>query len=278
MSWTDLHKKDKDMSMKLFTYSFFRGGIGFNPKTSMSLVSSFVKENIDGYVDTYRHFPTDMMDIDTIIDQFVRNNWDNYTLVPKKGGEGTSYDYSEIENGLLYIRAKNDKEDLEGVKYMKTDIDKETYMWRQSEYKDEHGDLVYERVWPLGNNGEYLEMSLDANLMPAVRTVQEGERDDVDEFPTKSPMDDDASDGDVPDNIPLTETEQSQMYLDIINAISQQNNVSTGRAIDLFKEFKERANKDRVDKNFMIYLTRLYERMGIKLSPEEALEKFREIC
>jgi len=33
MAWIDLHKKDPELSTKLFIYNLFRGGVGFNPKT-----------------------------------------------------------------------------------------------------------------------------------------------------------------------------------------------------------------------------------------------------
>ena len=44
--WIDLHKADPVLSQRLFEYSFFRAGIGFSPKTFMSLVPTYVKERI----------------------------------------------------------------------------------------------------------------------------------------------------------------------------------------------------------------------------------------
>ena len=101
----------------LFNYFFFRAGIGFSPKTGMALVPNFVKERLTAqssqgqevsYVDIYRHFPSMEQRLEIIIDQFIRNNWNESKLVPKKGGKDTHYKV-DLKEGKLYVAERKKK-------------------------------------------------------------------------------------------------------------------------------------------------------------------------
>jgi hypothetical protein len=60
--WADLYKENPELAKKLFIYNFFKGGLGFSPKTFMNLVPISMKESIENngikYVDVYRHLPS----------------------------------------------------------------------------------------------------------------------------------------------------------------------------------------------------------------------------
>lgn len=71
--WIDLHRVNPELSLKLFEYCFFRGGIGFNPKTFMNLVPVFIKERIPHYTETFERLP--FTEASSIMDQFIRHNW-----------------------------------------------------------------------------------------------------------------------------------------------------------------------------------------------------------
>lgn len=275
VGWTDLHKVNPDLSTRLFTYAFFRGGVGFSPKTFMSLVPVYVKEHIKGYVDTYRHFPYVTPKI--VIQQFVRNNWDNYTLAPIKGGEGTNY-IVEPDNGRLFARDRKDVEGLKGITFMRTIVGKETYLWELvgEEYQNIE-TREYKRIMPLGNNGEYIEMSLEDNMKAMETTVTTKDRQDAQEFPALSPAEKSATDAEKT-VIPMSEAKQAQNITDVVTLISKQNGLNREQAKAHFEALKERVNSNRVDKYLKSYLVRVFQQAGVTLTQENALKEFKKFC
>lgn len=172
-AWFDLHKKNPQLAKQLFDYCFFRGGIGFTPKTFISLLNTYMKEAlenpdatniVDGkikrgitYVEVFDKIP--QMTDNNIWDQFVRNNWDEKRLAKKvKLVEGDKIDgneitfqgprvtapYIQIENGasttLLRLKEKKEEENKEGG-------------------ENKIISTAYEMVMPLGDNKEYVEIS-----------------------------------------------------------------------------------------------------------------------
>lgn len=149
-AWIDLHKVDPELSTKLFNYNFFRGGIGFSPKTFMSLVPAYVKERIPGYVDTFRILPSTVPEI--VLDQFIRNNWDNNKLVPRK-----KVTFKQLPNGHVEVFRPSEVRDLSGIQYFKTKVDGVDKLFMQILEKSE--SIEFKEITPLGSNKEYIEMS-----------------------------------------------------------------------------------------------------------------------
>lgn len=166
-AWIDLHKVNPELSTKLFNYNFFRGGIGFSPKTFMSLVPVYVKERIPGYVDTFRILPSTVPE--TVLDQFIRNNWHNNRLVPRK--EAT---FKQLPNGHVEVFRPSEVKELTGVQYFKTKVNNEDKLFMQILERD--GAIEFKEIAPLGSNKEYLEMSestIDSPLnVPAEAKVE----------------------------------------------------------------------------------------------------------
>ena len=143
--WIQLEKQDPELSHKLFVYNFFRGGIGFNPKTFMGLVPIQVKEKIQGYIEAYTNIPR--VDGATVIDQWVRNNWMNNDLVtPVNLKLNPNADVVQIEKKYIYNTPT----------YIRTTVDGKNYLYRLTSIGDK--SVLYKKIDPLGNNGEYLEM------------------------------------------------------------------------------------------------------------------------
>ena len=187
-AWIDLHKINPELSQKLFEYSFFVAGMGFSPKTFMSVLPTYVKERLKGdngasYIDTYRHLPDTEAYKDLIIDQFIRNNWDNNKLVPWRGKDAKSY--AIIDGGLLRITDLTEREEVRDLDYMKTKVKKQVYLWKKK-YSDKDV-TVFEPLTPLGNNKEYLEMSTEniKNSYQDTTTIE----DDVTANPVESSTD-----------------------------------------------------------------------------------------
>lgn len=278
-AWIDLHKADPKLSKMLFDYSFFRAGIGFSPKTFMALVPTYVKERLmnentgASYVDTYRHFPTVVPKL--VINQFIRNNWDNTKLVPWKGGKDTHYNVN-LKTGELRVYRSEEIADLTDVSYMKTKVSKETYLWHLE--TSSPNELTFKRVKPLGNNGEYLEISTSEIVNPlsdtssvsedkATSTVQESATD----LKTESHQESSAEES-VKTPV-ITKTEEVKNLSAIADLIMLQNpKLDHEGAEKLALEIKDK------EKMFRKFLQKVFKHKGLDLNEDEAIDEFHKYC
>ena len=271
-AWIDLHKEDPELSQMLFNYSFFRAGIGFSPKTFMSLVPTYVKEKLkskDGnasYVDTYRNFPEVIPDL--VIDQFIRNNWTNNKLVPIKGGKDTHYNV-DVKHNRLTVYRPEEIADLAGISYMKTKMNNNTYLWHLTSDKGE--ELVFELIKPLGNNGEYLEMSTQDIKDPLSDTTKTTEDNSASDLKTESPQESNAED--TSNNQIITKSEEVYKMEDFINLLTMQNPKLVGEAaITKVEQMKDNP------KLFDGFLQNVFKNKGLNLNKEEAIKEFKKYC
>jgi exodeoxyribonuclease-5 len=278
-AWIDLHKADPKLSKMLFDYSFFRAGIGFSPKTFMALVPTYVKERLmnkntgASYVDTYRHFPTVVPKL--VINQFIRNNWDNTKLVPWKGGKDTHYNVN-LKTGELRVYRPEEIADLTDVSYMKTKVGKEIYLWHLE--TSSPNELTFKRVKPLGNNGEYLEISTSEIVNPlsdtssvsedkATSTVQESATD----LKTESHQELSAEES-VKTPV-ITKTEEVKNLSAIADLIMLQNpKLDHEGAEKLALEIKDK------EKMFRKFLQKVFKHKGLDLNEDEAIDEFHKYC
>ena len=278
-AWIDLHKVDPKLSKMLFDYSFFRAGIGFSPKTFMALVPTYVKERLmnentgASYVDTYRHFPTVVPKL--VINQFIRNNWDNTKLVPWKGGKDTHYNVN-LKTGELRVYRPEEIADLTDVSYMKTKVGKETYLWHLE--TSSPNELTFKRVKPLGNNGEYLEISTSEIVNPLsdtssvsenkiTATVQESATD----LKTESHQELSAEES-VKTPV-ITKTEEVKNLSAIADLIMLQNpKLDHEGAEKLALEMKDK------EKMFRKFLQKVFKHKGLDLNEDEAIDEFHKYC
>ena len=278
-AWIDLHKADPKLSKMLFDYSFFRAGIGFSPKTFMALVPTYVKERLmnentgASYVDTYRHFPTVVPKL--VINQFIRNNWDNTKLVPWKGGKDTHYNVN-LKTGELRVYRPEEIADLTDVSYMKTKVGKETYLWHLE--TSSPNELTFKRVKPLGNNGEYLEISTSEIVNPlsdtssvsenkVTATVQESATD----LKTESHQESSAEES-VKTQV-ISKTEEVKNLSAIADLIMLQNpKLDHEGAEKLVLEIKDK------EKMFRKFLQKVFKHKGLDLNEDEAIDEFHKYC
>ncbi len=287
-AWTDLHRADPTLSKRLFDYSFFRAGIGFSPKTFMSLVPTYVKERLqskDGkssYVDTYRHFPNTDYLRKTIIDQFVRNNWDNTKLVPIRGGEDTKYNVN-LAKGTCKVYRDADKIDIKDLSYMKTKIGRDWYLWKRKESKGE--DIEFERVEPLGNNGEYLEISLADIQTPldkmskkeALKPQPVTSKDDasVEDTGTKdlkeqSPQEAEAQESPKPT---VSDAESIKKVDEVVDLLIKQNPaLDKESAKAMFENIKSNPRP------FRRFLQNVFKHKNLELNETQAVDEFKKYC
>ena len=271
-AWIDLHKEDPELSQMLFNYSFLRAGIGFSPKTFMSLVPTYVKEKLkskDGnasYVDTYRNFPEVIPDL--VIDQFIRNNWTNNKLVPIKGGKDTHYNV-DVKHNRLTVYRPEEIADLAGISYMKTKMNNNTYLWHLTSDKGE--ELVFELMKPLGNNGEYLEMSTLDIKDPLSDTTKTTEDNSASDLKTESPQESNVED--TSNSQVITKSEEVYKMEDFINLLTMQNPKLVGEAaITKVEQMKDNP------KLFDGFLQNVFKNKGLNLNKEEAIKEFKKYC
>lgn len=271
-AWIDLHKEDPELSQMLFNYSFFRAGIGFSPKTFMSLVPTYVKEKLkskDGnasYVDTYRNFPEVIPDL--VIDQFIRNNWTNNKLVPIKGGKDTHYNV-DVKHNRLTVYRPEEIADLAGISYMKIKMNNNTYLWHLTSDKGE--ELVFELMKPLGNNGEYLEMSTLDIKNPLNDTTKVTEDNSASDLKTESLQESNVED--TSNSQVITKTEEVKNFAAFADLIMKQvPTLSKEEALQKAESIKGR------EKVFGKFLQNVFKQKGLDLSIDEAINKFKKYC
>lgn len=283
-AWVDLYKQDQKLAIALFQYSFFRAGIGFSPKTFMALVPVYIKNHLSKtvedetvtYKDVYKGKYNDQIVDDNVIDQFIRNNWDNNKLVPwvnpKKSNLGINYNTKTMiasdEDGFNALRGKM---------YVKTSSKGSTYLWRKrgNDWDTDNGAWIYDMVSPLGNNGEYLEISTNE--------INKALAD------TKNPLSkDNQADLDIAGN---TTTEDSTLSSSTISAKAAEKAAEKKATTlrDMFIKFNPSlANNHRAEDNIEAFkknpekhvgmLQKIFKANDLDLNEEETVKKFKELC
>lgn len=157
-AWTDLIKDNKALAVDLFKYCFFRGGIGFTPRTFMSLVPVELKLAIDGYAQAFRDADatidryTETNGSVNLADQFVQNNWQNAKLVPTRELKEDTY-YFDKRDGSLYIMSEECT-----LPYFKVKNEDGSFIiYKRNTDNTTSKYINYTTLQTLGGNGEYVE-------------------------------------------------------------------------------------------------------------------------
>ena len=134
----------------------------------------YVKERLNSYVDTFRVLPSSTPEI--VLDQFIRNNWDNNRLVPRK----KNIVMRRLGNGNFEVYKENDVKELQKTQYFKMKVGDKDVLYQQVLVKDE--GIEYKEVSPLGSNKDYLEINTEGIDKPleipskaAEETVEDSE-------------------------------------------------------------------------------------------------------
>lgn len=256
MAWLDLYDQDSNLALDFFTYSFFRGGVGFSPRTFMSLFPNRLKKEIkntlsDGttmsYNDVYRKMGTSTMNNAIFLDQFIRHNVNSNKLVPLVSKSGMTYD----PNTKSYVITSSSKiNELSDTPYFKTKNGNNDYdLWRFNKDKSNGDMYVYELTSTLGNNGEYLEMSKTDIKKSLAETTREKDSKNLndniesnDTVPTDISMCIDLDNGDT-----ITEEERKESYEELSNEALDFADRITGRESTVHKtnEVTQEENNDR---------------------------------
>lgn len=169
-----LYMGDKGVQLAhdLVAYSFFRNGLSFGSNSFGHLCPLIVLESIPGYTDKlYSMLNSD--NYDDFVDQFVRNNLNNRSLVPEVPKKA-SFRFTDDEGNLLdevdlhvdkdssiedkTIVKRFGKDDVIFMNYIMVNTDSGPVYYRFMEYgEDGIYSGVYQRVEPLGRYNSYIE-------------------------------------------------------------------------------------------------------------------------
>ena len=269
-AWIDLHKVNPELSIKLFNYNFFRGGISFSPKTFMSLVPVYVKERIPGYVDTFRVLPTTVPE--TVLDQFIRNNWDNNRLVPRKKAT-----FKQLPNGHVEVFRPSEVRDFTGIQYFKTKVNGKDKLFMQILEKDE--SIEFKEIAPLGSNKEYLEMSestIDSPLnVPTEAKVETteaevGKENELSETEV-------SAETEQTERIATDETRLNDLLYKILVIEGVRNEEQAGEYIRNYQA-KSEADKAKMERQTKKFFETRFKKLGIEFNSKLIDDIYKLIC
>lgn len=155
--WADLYKENPELAKKLFIYNFFKGGLGFSPKTFMNLVPISMKESIENngikYVDVFRHIPS-LGNYSMVFDQFVGNNVGDFKLVPQRNPYS---EHQNIQGNRIIITTKFENYELD---YFKVKGFNNVYrIFKLQQVDPITKRKVFVEIPVLGNQGEFFDVS-----------------------------------------------------------------------------------------------------------------------
>lgn len=261
-AWIDLHKVNPELSEQLFKYCFFRAGIGFSPKTFMSLVPVYVKERLKSYVDTFRVLPSSTPEI--VLDQFIRNNWDNNRLVPRK----KNLVMRHLENGNFEVYKESDVKELQKTQYFKMKVDNVDKLYQQVLLKDD--SIEYKEVSPLGSNKDYLEVSVDGIDKPIEipsASLEDNEKSEI------SP----STDGEAKSD---ESTSSKQEQIDLLHQIYMTKGKTLADAEKTIQNYKAMDNefKKAIESQVKKFMKSRLETLGIKFDEKTIEEEYKKLC
>ena len=157
-AWVELYNKNERLALALFKYNFWKGGLGFSPKTFINLVPSRLKAKIDGYDEVFTKNAPNVSAV-YVLDQFFRNNAKDNNIVRfvsafKRGETDYNRQTKDITmRGSQYNTFKSSP-------FIKFKDGSNTIRLYKMTMRDEMGEvLTYSETTPLGNNGEFIEIS-----------------------------------------------------------------------------------------------------------------------
>ena len=274
-AWVDLHKKNPKLSEQLFLYNFFRGGIGFNPKTFMQLVPTYVKQRIPNYVETYRKLPTVVNGL--VLDQFIRNNWNNNKLVPVKK---IALEALPSNNQEFQVVDESRIDEMKDVLYFKTVDNKGNYtIWRQVKGGKDAIIVTYKKVSALGNKGEYLEIS-NQNIE---QSLQEQQINTLFDTPDNGVQDNNPpSEVEVVEETNLSDKNIEDKLIDLAERAFQTSPKVTTReqAQAKIQEYKNKSERDqkKLEKQMKKFLNNALSKLGITVDETLVNKVYNKIC
>ena len=277
--WVDLHRVNPELSLKLFEYCFFRGGIGFNPKTFMNLVPVFIKERIPHYTETFERLP--FTEASSIMDQFIRHNWNEKKLV-------RHIDTQKDKDHPFFINTIDGKtvilanEEIATSKYKlgvgdyvviknfnNSDRD---ILCKFTQHSEEIGpNLLMQEVDPLGDNGEFVEITVEGrenSIAPATVAMEDNAPSEVTQKTE--------TDGPQQDDVEMTPEEEEELLYKIF--MSQTRDRDAARAeVERYRSLSE-AVKEATERGVKTYMKNRFKALGLAFNEDKINRLYERMC
>lgn len=261
--WTDLHRKNPELSKMFFEYCFFKGGIGFNPKTFMHLLPLEVKLELEGYIKTFRENPNTKASV--FIDQFIRNNWFKGKVVPRI--EPTKE--ATFKDGVLTLTGNNFAlvSELAWCRIKHKDKTEHLYKVISRDTNKKEAKLI--EIEPLGNNGEYLEISTEDIKKATTKTVEA-----IDTTITDTTMPETSNQETDEESLVIEglTDEEVKYYCDLLSKVFEKPNSVT--------KFRNRTEKEKqaVKKQYKDFFAKKFKEKGISYDESEFEKLYKTFC
>lgn len=277
--WIDLHRVNPELSLKLFEYCFFRGGIGFNPKTFMNLVPVFIKERIPHYTETFERLP--FTEASSIMDQFIRHNWNEKKLV-------RHIDTQKDKDHPFFINTIDGKtvilanEEIATSKYKLgvgdyvviknfNNSDRDILCKFTQHSEDIGPNLLMQEVDPLGDNGEFVEITVEGrenSIAPATVAMEDNTPSEVTQ--------ETETDGPQQDDVEMTPEEEEELLYKIF--MSQTRDRDAARAqVERHRSLSE-ADKRATERAVKTYMKNRFEALGLAFNEDKINRLYERMC
>lgn len=277
--WIDLHRVNPELSLKLFEYCFFRGGIGFNPKTFMNLVPVFIKERIPHYTETFERLP--FTEASSIMDQFIRHNWNEKKLV-------RHIDTQKDKDHPFFINTIDGKtvilanEEIATSKYKLgvgdyvviknfNNSDRDILCKFTQHSEDIGPNLLMQEVDPLGDNGEFVEITVEGrenSIAPATVAMEDNAPSEVTQ--------ETETDGPQQDDVEITPEEEEELLYKIF--MSQTRDRDAARAqVERHRSLSE-ADKRATERAVKTYMKNRFEALGLAFNEDKINRLYERMC
>ena len=235
----------------------------------MNLVPVQVKEQIPKYVETYRLLPSTLPH--RVFDQFIRNNWENKSLVPFKSTKSLSLKKGNKEGEVIVFEPKQ-VERMKDVPYFKILVDKVVKLYRMEVATD--SALTYKEITPLGNNKDYLEISM-SDIEKAKELVDTPVEDSTSEevVSTESTVVESETE------VPQTQVER-QNEQDLLYQVYQVNNRTRAEAENIVRKYKTRTEEEKkaFEQQIKSFIERRFNELGVEYNEELINKLYKSMC
>ena len=277
-AWADLYKKDKEFALDLFRYNFFKGGLGFSPKTFMNLLPIQVRENIDGYAGVFSDTPS--VSSENVIDQFFRNNAHDNSVVRNYKLEDLQALGAEYDEKTHNITFRGDGyERMKSSPFFKfRDANNVTFVYKIRTDDSNKRVAVFNMTTSLGNNGEFLEMSSNTISQSAVRSdIVDGNVDDA----TTDSVPDSVVDASERMSAPKTDEQIRKEAEEYASAFKDAGGEWLSDNYDKLVTFAtdvKKGNRQIIPEVQRTKLKAFFERMGIPYTEDKINDIVKKLC
>ena len=261
-AWLDLYKSNeegKKLAIDLVKYFFFKGGIGFSPKTPLHLLPVQLRQVIPGYMDAFGKKRV-LLHETLVYQQFVQNYWQNNKIAPirkvKLHDEGDDL----FSTGDIPMH-------LEGTYFKMKNSEGQFDLYYVVAATKDYANVV--KIPKLGNNGEYIEIN-QQDLQPMESTISNDleieDETEIIEVGATSPQ--------------LQEEEPIEVQDDAISVKEKLETLLNDVQKERVSQLKDMSKEEQHSRKnaTLAWMKRIFKQHGIEVSEQNLEKTFEEYC